>query len=247
MNRALHFAVILLAALVAGCATRVDVVADDAQLLSTYRTWDWAPRSHPWTDGRDPDSVPRDADLALRIEERLRENGFERTDGRPEFLVSYRLATRRQDVVVSQPRAIYQLDTHHAQGSFVIEGTDRVTRVYTEIRLAVAATGAQGQTLWRAELVQQAESGFGLALREAVTAVLEHFPQRRGAGAEPLPQRPPCDGAAAEADPPDVPTGPADAAGGEPLAPPATQCPRPRIDREPPAPRVVPTRPQLPA
>jgi hypothetical protein len=249
MARALHFLALLLLAVVAGCATRVDVVVDERRDLSPYRTWDFAPRGRPTVDAPDTDVAGLDASLARLIEERLRESGFERAEGRAEFFVTYRLGLRRRSVVVNQPRATYQLDSYHSQGSFVIEGSDRVTRVYTEIQLAIEATEARGEILWQAELVQRAEDGFGVGLDQAVDAVMDRFPQHQpdeGERTSPRP-RPACEDAIATPTPSADPGTGTRAPGSEATPPPDMRCPERGIDSEPPRPPRWRTRPRLPA
>ena len=99
--------------------------------------------------------------------------------GRADFFVSYQIALRRGTVTVDQPSAIYELSSHHSQGSFVIESFEKVTRSYAAIQLVIGVTEARGRTLWRAKLEQQAEDNFALSLEDAVAALLERFPHHQ--------------------------------------------------------------------
>jgi hypothetical protein len=179
MRGTIHLVAILLAPLGLGCATTVDVVVDAREDFSQYRTWDWSSRARSNVDAPDGDAAALDARLARLIERRLLENGFERVGNRADFFVTYQLALRHRSVVVNQPRALYQLDSHHSSGSYLIEGSERVTRVYSVIHLAIGVTEARGRTLWRASLVQQVEDGFALKLNDAVASLLERFPRQR--------------------------------------------------------------------
>jgi len=179
MRGTIHLVAILLTALSAGCTTTVDVVFDERQGFSQHRTWDWSSITRPIIDAPDANAEALEARMARLIEQRLHENGFRRAGDRAEFFVTYQLSLRRQTVIVNEPSAIYELSSHHASGSFTIEGTNRVARVYEGIHLAIGVTGARGRTVWRAELTQQAEDIFALKLDEAVATLLELFPQHR--------------------------------------------------------------------
>jgi hypothetical protein len=166
-------------ALGVGCAATVDVVVDEREDLSQYRTWDWSPRARANVDAPDGNAAALDARLARLIEQHLAANGFERTGYRADFFISYRLALRSRAAVIIQPRAAYELSSHHSSASFVIEGSERVTRVYEQIHLAIGVTEAGGRTLWRAELMQEEEDIFALKLDDAVALLFERFPRHR--------------------------------------------------------------------
>lgn len=170
---------ILVAVLGAGCAGTVDVVVDEREDLSPHRTWDWSPHARSNVAAPHGDAAALDARLARLIGQSLLANGFQRARGRADFFVTYRLGLRRRAVVVNQPRAAYELSSLHSSGSYLIEGSERVTRVYMEIHLAVGVTGARGRTLWHAELAQRAEDIFALKLEEAVALLFERFPRHR--------------------------------------------------------------------
>jgi len=172
MRGAIHLVAILFMASCVGCAATVDVVVDEREDLSQYRTWGWSPRAGA------PDG-DASALVARLIEQKLLENGFERAGDRADFFVTYRLARRHQTVVVIEPRAAYELSSLHSSPSFLIEGSERVSRVYAEIHLTIGVTGARGRILWYAELMQQEEDTFALKLDDAVALLLERFPRHR--------------------------------------------------------------------
>jgi hypothetical protein len=188
MRGTFHLVAILLMALGAGCASTVDVMVDEREDLSRYRTWDWSPRGRAKIDAPGGDAPSLDMRLMRLIERKLLENGFRHARDRSDFFVSYRLALRRRAVVVSQPRAAHQLSSHHDSGSFVIEGSERVTRVYERIHLSFHVTEAGGRTLWQAQLTQQEEEIFAMDLDEAVALLLERLPRHRPG---PDPREPP--------------------------------------------------------
>ena len=179
MRGAIHLVVILLTALGAGCATNVNVVFDKREDLSRYRTWDWFPNARSDIEAPGGEAAGLDARLARLIEQGLLANGFSRGGEHADFFVTYRLALRRRSVVVEQPSAVYYLSSYTSQGSFLIEGSEKTTRIYQEIHLSIGITGARGRILWRAQLVQQQEESFALKLNDAVAILLERFPRRR--------------------------------------------------------------------
>jgi hypothetical protein len=179
MRGAIHLVAILLTALGAGCATNVNVVFDKREDLSRYRTWDWFPNARADIDAPGGEAVALDLRLARLIEQGLLANGFVRGGKDADFFVSYRLALRQRSVVVEQPSAVYRLDSYSSQGSFLIEGSEKQTRIYRETHLSIGVTGARGGILWRAQLVQREEASFALKLNDAVAILLERFPLRR--------------------------------------------------------------------
>jgi hypothetical protein len=179
MRGTIHLVAILLTVLSVGCAATVDIVVDEREDLSPCRTWDWLPHARSSIEAPHGDAAALDARLARLIEQHLVGNGFERVGGRADFFVSYRLVLRHQTAVVIEPRAAHELSSHHSTGSFLIEGSERVTRDYAEIHLAIGVTEARGRTLWHAGLMQQAEDSFALKLDDAVAVLLERFPRHR--------------------------------------------------------------------
>jgi len=192
-----HLLAILLSAPCLGCLASVDVMVDEGADLAAYRTWNWAPVSHPRIDAPNADTAALEARISRLIEANLRSNGFVHSAERGDFSVTYQLAVRHRSVVVNQPNAIYQLDSMTSDGSFVIESSQLVTRVYTEVQLAVGVRERRGRTVWQAAFSRYVEDGFGWTLDDAVAAVLETFPRRRpDAGrSDGLPRPPRCPGA----------------------------------------------------
>ena len=182
MRVTIHLVAILLAALGLGCATTVDVVFDEREDFSPYHTWDWLPHPRPIVDAPDGAAAALDARLVRIIERQLIEKGFERSGNRPDFFVTYQLALRHRTKVVDQARAPYELYSHHSDGSFLVESSERVARDYTEIQLAISVTEAGGRALWHAKLMHLAEDVFALELDDAVAALLERFPGHRQRG-----------------------------------------------------------------
>ncbi|MFQ5417055.1 MAG: DUF4136 domain-containing protein [Myxococcota bacterium] len=180
MQGAIHLiAVLLVAALGTHCATGIDVVFDEREDLSKYQTWNWLPREGARVEVTHGNAAALDAKLARLIERQLLENGFRRAGVRPDFYVHYRLARRRHLVVVVEPSAVYELSSLHSSPSYVIEGTQKVTHRYTELRLAIGAVRARGGTLWRATFAQDEREHAAVKLDDAVAMLLERFPRHQ--------------------------------------------------------------------
>jgi hypothetical protein len=127
----------------------------------------------------------------------------------------------------------------------LIESSERVTRVYVEIHLAIGVTGARGRTLWRAALAQQEEDSFAIKLDDAVALLLERFPRHRPRNdTDGSPERRSiCDDANSAGEPPPGrgvrdPTGVSDR---EP--PPDSRCPGSDVERDGPGPDPLQRRP----
>jgi hypothetical protein len=177
MRVGIHLVALALAWLCAACTTTVDVVVDEREDFSRYRSWDWLPRPAPSVD--EPQSLPPalDARLAWLVERSLRARGLERTGDGADFFVTYHLEGRRRAMIVDQPFAPYLLDSHHSSPSYWIEGSDRVTRIYEDLRLGIGVTDGRGRVTWQAWLEQSVEAGSGLPLEAAVAKLVERFPE----------------------------------------------------------------------
>lgn len=166
-----------IAVLVPGCATPIEVAFDEREDLSPYRTWSWARESGARVYAPHGDAVALEARMSRYIEERLAAKGFRRVRVAADFVVSYQLAFERRSVVGYRPRAAYQLSSHSSAPSFVVEGSEAVTRVYQALHLAIGVREPRGRALWRAELRQNGEETFSLTLQGAVATLLERLPK----------------------------------------------------------------------
>jgi len=166
-----------LAALALGCATPVEVAFEGREDLSRYRTWSWAREDGPRVHAPQDAAAALEAQLNRYVEEQLSAKGFRRTRRGGDFIVSYRLAVARRSRVEQQAKAGYHVSSHSSPPSFMVEGTAPVVRNYQAIHVAIGASEPAGETLWRAELRQDAEDSFSLTLREAVAKLLERLPE----------------------------------------------------------------------
>jgi len=159
-----------------GCVSTVDVVFDEREDFSCYRTWSWLRHGVLSVDA--PQSEPRalDAHVALLIERELLESGLEQATGRPDFLVAYHLTLRRRAVVVDQPVAAYLLSSHSFSPSYWIEGSRKAIHIQEHVRLAIRFSD-RGRTIWRATLVRNVQDASVLSLEDAVSTLLERFPR----------------------------------------------------------------------
>lgn len=180
MRGAIYLVSLILAWLGVACSTTVDVAFDEREDFSRYRTWDWLPHAVPHVDAPHRDAPALDARLARLIERALRGRGFERTGDRADFFVTYQLVLRRQTVVVYVPFAPYLLSSNHSSPSYWIEGSEKESRVYEDIHLAIDVTEGRGRSIWHAALERRVEEGSALPLDDAVATLLERFP-RHGA------------------------------------------------------------------
>ena len=181
MRAGIHLVAVLAASVVSasvgvGCATKLDVVFDEREDFSRYRSWDWLRHGVPRVDAPQADAGALDAHLARLIERRLLESGFERAGDRADFLVTYRLGLRRRALLVNEPMAPYLLSSHHSSASYWIEGSQQVLRVYDDIRLLIGITDTDGRSIWHGTLERRVEYRPSLPLRDAVATLLERFP-----------------------------------------------------------------------
>src|SRR5262245_51943205 len=185
MQGAVHRAAIRLAALLlipwlglAGCGTTVDVVLDEREDLSRYRSWDFFFRGVPKVDAPERDERELDARVAWLIERELERRGFRRSSDRPDFLVGYHLSLRRREVVVEEPAAPYLLSSMTSSPSYLIEGgSRRVKQVHEDMRLAIRVGGAESRRYaWRAILLRTLVNPSGLPLDDAVATLLDRLP-----------------------------------------------------------------------
>jgi len=167
---------VALSGLCVGCVSTVNVVFDEREDFSRYRTWSWLRHGVLSVDA--PQSEPRalDAHVAQLIERGLLESGLERATARPDILVAYHLTLRRRAVVVEEPAAPYLLSSHNSSASYWIEGTRKAIRIQEHVRLAIRFSTA-GRTIWRATLVRTLEDASVLSLDDAVSTLLERFPK----------------------------------------------------------------------
>ena len=177
MRGAIHLVAILVTALGVGCTTTVDVVFDEREDFSRYRTWDWAPRALPKVDAPHREARALDARVARLIERQLFESGFERAAGRPDFLVTYHLTLRRRAVVALEPMAPDLLASNNSSASYWIEGSRTVRRVHEDVRLAIGLSEARGRRIWRATLLGTWVDTAVLPLDDAVATLLDRFPR----------------------------------------------------------------------
>jgi hypothetical protein len=175
---AIHLCALLSLGIGAACSTTVDVVVDEREDFSRYRTWDFYSRAHPKVDAPYGDPRALDARVARLVEQELQQRGFERNASRPDFLVSYHLALRRRVVVIEEPAAPYLLSSHTSSASYWIEGTSRnVSQVHEDLRLAIGLSDGSGRRrTWRGVLLRTVVDASVLPLDDAVATLLDRLP-----------------------------------------------------------------------
>lgn len=177
MRAALPIAASLLATLLA-CASPVEVVVDGHDDFSHHRTWDWLPDSRPNVQPRDVHSLMHDWRVAKRVEQDLHEKGFERSSQSPDFFVSYRLALRPRRIVVDEPWAPYQLSSHNASPSYIIQGSTRSVVDTLDVALWLNVADATGREIWGGTLRRLGDTR-PYTVDDAVQALCERLPARQ--------------------------------------------------------------------
>jgi len=179
---------VLVAALIAfgACATptpdpfHFDVIFDQREDFSRYRTWDWLPEDAPNGVGRralHEDSHP----LLVRLDQLLREElsarGYRRERENPDFYVTYRLLLGSRAVRILHHGAQRTLSSRSNQGIFDIEAPELKERVYVtgQLHIGMADVASQRVT-WMGTLRRSVELDFSPYLADAVRHVLDHFP-----------------------------------------------------------------------
>src|SRR5262245_40945515 len=186
MQGAVHRAALRLAAILSiswlgltvGCGTTVEVVRDEREDLSRYRSWDFFFRGVPKVDAPEGDERALDARVARLIERELERRGFRRSSDRPDFLVGYHLSLRRRVVIVEEPAAPYLLSSMNSSASYLIEGGSRkVRQVHEDLRLAIRVGGAESRRYaWRGILLRTLVNPSRLPLDDAVATLLDRLP-----------------------------------------------------------------------
>ena len=174
MKGAIHLALLPLTCVGLGCATTLDVVVDEHEDLSLYRSWDFVPAL------RNADTPPigagaLNAAVALMIAHELGTNDFARVAEGADFLVEYQLTVLPHEVTVNVPMAPYLLDSHDSSASYWIEGSRKEIQIHRNVRLAIAILNPEGRFVWRALLVRNVEPGRDLEIADSVARILEDF------------------------------------------------------------------------
>jgi hypothetical protein len=192
MRGAVQLAAVIFGSLGVACATTVDVAFDERADFSRYRTWDWLPRAARTVEAPLSETRALDARLARLVERALRARGFERTDGRADFFVSYYLRVQREFVTVRETPAMQQLSSLHSSPSYWIQATRSERHTYERGHLAIVVAGRRQQrVIWRGEIEGRFREDFSPHLEEAVWSLLERFPpQTKPAAPAPAPPSP---------------------------------------------------------
>jgi hypothetical protein len=191
MRGAVQLAAVIFGSLGVACATTVDVAFDERADFSRYRSWDWLPRAARTVDAPVGEMRALDARLARLVERALRARGFERTDGRADFFVSYYFRVQREFVIVNETPAMQQLSSFHDSPSYWIQATKSELHTYERGYLAIVVSGSRQQRLiWRGEFEGRFREDFSPHLEEAVWSLLERFPPPPPAAPAPAPPPP---------------------------------------------------------
>ena len=171
-------AAFFLAILTAGCAYRGSTLIDARVDLAQYSTWSWLPRRDARVAVSHGEAAALDTQLSQLIERRLGEKGWRRVALEPDFYLTYQLALVEQQIVVHEPRAIFELSSLHSSPSYLIESSRKVSQRYVDTRLGIVALRAGGEVLWSGTFSQNEQRNHAVKLEEAVARLIERFPHR---------------------------------------------------------------------
>lgn len=170
------------AAVLAGCATPVDVTVDDLHDFSLARTWEWASRTTHAVDLDPGDERTLDALAARLVDAALARRGLARGTGGADLLVGYTLEVRRRLRVSNETGAVDLLASHHASPSYLVQSTQKRVEVVHDGHLLVVVTdGPSGRVVWRGAIRTAREVDFARELSAAVSELFERFPGATGA------------------------------------------------------------------
>ena len=178
MKRASHLAAILLAGLGIACSTTVHVAFDEREDFSRYRTWNWQPDRARTVDAPLSDAPALDAALARFVESALRDQGFTHSPDAADFFVAIHLRVERELVTVNETGAMQVLSSLHDSPSYWIQATKSELRRYESAQLTIVVTDRHRQRrVWRGEFEGRFPGDFAPHLGDAVSRLLERFPQ----------------------------------------------------------------------
>jgi hypothetical protein len=176
MRATVHLAAILVAALVAGCATSVDVSFDPEHDFSRYRTWAWLPGARS-VQALPDEERPLDALTSRLVAAELRRLGLAHVDGGADLLVGYTLRVERQLVTVNETGAHQLLASHHSSPSYLIQSTEARVDIHDRGHLQIVMTDGQREhRVWRGELWARRRGTFSRHLPDTVSRLLGRFP-----------------------------------------------------------------------
>jgi hypothetical protein len=184
MRGAVHLAAIAVAALVAGCATSVDVEFEDGQDFSGYRTWDWLPGARS-VDALPGEERALDALTSRLVGQELQSRGLVRARDGADLLVGYTLRVRRQLVATNETGAVDLLSSHHSSPSYLVQATQQRVQVHDDGYLRIVVTdGNRERVVWRGQLWARRRGDFAHHLPDAVSRLLGRLPATLPAAAD---------------------------------------------------------------
>jgi hypothetical protein len=177
MQRRFLLHAILLAALIQGCTTpQVGYDYDRSASFSRYHTYAWVSSGQEATKDRRLDSSLVDTRIRTAVDAQLRAKGYLASlDGRPDFLVTYRVGMK--DMMKGASTQHYIGDRAH--GTFT---TVSDIQPYNEGTLLIDILDANSQQLvWQASAKAELAQSLSPEQRDArvnnvVRAMLAHFP-----------------------------------------------------------------------
>ena len=178
MQRAVHFAAVLLAAFGVACASRVDVRIDQRKDFAGLRTWDFLTSRSGNVRAPDGDRILLNAAVTRLVERCLEARGFERVTEQPDFYVSYFLEVWRQVVVTAETPAMESLFSMNDSASYEIQTTRRRVEIHEQGRLTIFVTDSGAQAVvWRGGFEGRFLGALSPHLPSAVANLLGQLPE----------------------------------------------------------------------
>lgn len=176
------------------CASHVDVDVDgaDRDLIARSRTWTFLKHDPPLPDALGPEdgeftyrvtsplrnAAELDAAIARSLRDAFARLGYTFVEHDADLYVHYRLTLRPRRDAVEVPFAQNYVASHSYTPSYIVEGTDVVTRKVEELRLEVDLREARGRIVWRGIYEDLLSAGQDLDLDENVGALMTRIPGR---------------------------------------------------------------------
>jgi hypothetical protein len=169
--------------LAVGCAapSPIQVTWDQHEDLSQFRTWDWIEGDAVFVRSTLGADAEERAQLSSLVERALRERGLDHAPGSGDLRVAALMIGVRTYQLISRPRAMQTLYSHHHIGGFEVQGEDMERRTVDRCRVAIYLTGPrQERIIWQAVSEQRHSDGCARHLDDAVAELLERFPVQTG-------------------------------------------------------------------
>ncbi len=177
---------------VLACATSVEVDAADRQLISNARTWTFLRHDPPLPPNVDGDTSgftyrvtsplrnasKLDSDLSRFLTVALARHGFEYVESDADLYVHYRLSLRPRRSSTEVAFASNYVASHSYSPSYVVEGSDVVTRDIEEMRLELDLRETRGRMLWKGVYEETIAARQKLSLDSHIDRLVSRLPER---------------------------------------------------------------------